>query len=65
MGFIVDRFEDALGLMRSRGFKVFEQKAGAQIFIETPKKIVEIQDLLEAHDINCSYADIADTFYQA
>ena len=65
MGFIVDHYQDALDIIRSRGIEVYEQQSGAAIGITAPQEILEIRDLLSAHDIDCSYADIADTLYQA
>lgn len=65
MGFLVDHYQAALALLTSSGYRVAEQQAGADIFIDAPRRLPEITAFLAAHNIRCDLADIADTLYQA
>lgn len=65
MGFVVDRYQQALHVLSSAGYKIEEQTFGADITVNSPGLIPEIRDLLATHDIRCDISDIADTIYQA
>lgn len=65
MGFVVDRYQEARTLLISAGYRVDEQQGGSDIRITRPGHLLEIKALLTAHDIQCDFADVADTFYQA
>jgi hypothetical protein len=65
MGFVVDRYQDALALLAHSSFRLDEQQGGADICINTPQDIQEIKAILTANDIRCDFSDIADTIYQA
>lgn len=65
MGFLVDQYEKAVALLLSYGCRVDVLNAGAEVFINGPNSIPEIQALLEKNNIRCDYSDIADTLYQA
>ena len=65
MGFVVDRYRDALSLLSSAGYRLDQQEGGTDIFFDTPGRLLEIRALMAANNISCDYSDIADTFYQA
>lgn len=65
LGFVAEKFEAALTLLAANGFEMQIHNIGAEIDITSSSEILTIRDLLLAHDINCSYRDIAETIYQA
>lgn len=65
MGFVVDRYREALALLSSAGYRIDQQEGGTDIFIDTPCRLPEIEALLAANNISCDFSDIADTLYQA
>ncbi len=65
MGFVVDRYQEALTLLTNSRYRLDEQQGGADICINSPKDIQEIKTLLTANNIRCDFSDIADTIYQA
>lgn len=65
MGFVVDRYPEALSLLRSQGFILKETEGGADIHVDSPEELREIQTSLTAKNIRCSFTDIVDTLYQA
>lgn len=65
MGFVVDRYNEALALLTSAGYHLERLKVGAEIFIQTPHNLTEIRNLLLQNSIQCEYTDIVDSLYQA
>ena len=65
MGFIVNRLAEARNLLAANGFSVQEQQVGITIQIESPLQLTEISSLFTSNNIRSTYADIADTIYQA
>jgi len=65
MGFVVDRYNDALALLTSSGYSLERLKFGAEIFIQTPRNLPEIRNLLIKNSIQCEFTDIVDSLYQA
>lgn len=65
MGFVVDRYREALSLLSSAGYRLDQQEGGTDIFIDTPYRLPEIRALMAANNISCDFSDIADTLYQA
>lgn len=65
MGFVVDRYQEALTLLTSAGYQLEKHEGGIDIFIDTPRHLSEIKALLTRNNIRCDYSDIADTLYQA
>lgn len=65
MGFVVDRYQEAIALLSSAGYRLDEQEGGTDISIDTPRHLPEIKALLTANNIRCDFSDIADTIYQA
>ncbi len=65
MGFVVDRYSEALDLLSSAGFRLDQQEGGTGIFIDTPCRLPEIGALMAVNNISCEFSDIADTLYQA
>lgn len=65
MGFVVDRYQDALTLLTSAGYRLEEQEGGTDICIDNPMHLREISALLTENKISCDFSDIADTIYQA
>lgn len=65
LGFVVDRYQPALEILRSAGFVLEEQSGGADISVDSFSLLPEIADLLAANGIRCDLSDIADTLYQA
>lgn len=65
MGFVVDRYSEAVTTLNAAGYKVDELDGGVEIYIEGVKHLPEIKALLATNNISCELSDIADTFYQA
>ncbi len=65
LGFVVDHYRQSITLLRSAGYTVEELQGGADIRIDTPRTLQQINGLLRANHISCDFADIADTLYQA
>ena len=65
MGFIVDRYQEALTLLTNNSYQLVEQKGGADIYIDTLLDLQKIKSLLRANNIRCDFSDIADSIYQA
>lgn len=65
LGFVVDRYREALRLLTAAGFRLREQDGGTDIYINSPKNLPQIEALLKANNIRCDFSDIADTLYQA
>lgn len=65
MGFIVDRYQEALTLLTKHGYRLDEQVGGTDICIDTPLDLQEIKALLTTNNMSCDFSDIADTLYQA
>lgn len=65
MGFVVDRYHEALSLLISAGYRLEELEGGTNVSIDNPLHLTEIQTLLTANNIRCDFSDIADTLYQA
>jgi hypothetical protein len=65
MGFVVDRYHEALTVLTQSRFRLDSQEEGSDISIDTPLDLEEIKNLLSANNIRCDYSDIADTLYQA
>lgn len=64
-GFIVDPFPDACKLLLQAGYHLVELDGGADVAVDSPGAIREIQSLLSRSQIFCQFADVADTLYQA
>lgn len=65
MGFVVDRYQEALTVLTKSRYQLDEQEGGTDISIRTPLDLLEIKALLTANNISCDFSDIADTIYQA
>ena len=65
MGFVVDRYQEALTLLTKFSYRLDEQEGGTDICIDSPLDLQEIKALLTANNIRCDFSDIADTLYQA
>jgi hypothetical protein len=65
MGFVVDRYHEALTVLTKSRFRLESQEGGSDICINNPLDLQEINNLLTANNIRCDYSDIADTLYQA
>ncbi|MGB3211597.1 MAG: hypothetical protein WBB19_12905 [Desulforhopalus sp.] len=65
MGFIVDRYQDAITLLTAVGYRLEERQGGTDICFDTPEHLLEIKDILTTNNITCNFGDIADTLYQA
>lgn len=65
MGFVVDRYSEALALLSSSGYHLDRLKIGAEILIQAPGNLTEIRNLLITNSIQCEYTDIVDSLYQA
>ncbi len=65
MGFIVDRYQEAVTLLKNSSYLLDEQQGGADISIDRPQDLPRIKALLAANNIRCDFSDIADTLYQA
>jgi hypothetical protein len=65
MGFVVDRYTEALTLLTRHSYQLEKQKGGADIYIHTAEDLQKIRSLLNANGISCDFSDIADSIYQA
>lgn len=65
MGFVVDRYSDALALLTSSGYSLEKLHSGAEITIQTHGDLLAIQTLFADNLIHCNYTDIVDSLYQA
>ena len=65
MGLVVDRYQQALDILRSSGFSMEELRGGTDVTITSFSRLPEIADLLSAKGIRCDLSDVADTLYQA
>lgn len=65
MGFVVDRYSEALELLSSSGYHLDKLQFGAEILIQTPRNLTEICSLLARNSIQCDLTDIVDSLYQA
>lgn len=65
MGFLVDRYQEAVAILTSAGYRLDKLEAGTDIHIETPGHLLRMKALLTANGISCDFSDIADTIYQA
>ena len=65
MGFIVDRYQEALTILTNDSYQLVEQQGGADIYIDSPQDLQQIKTLLRANNIRCDFSDIADSLYQA
>ena len=65
MGFIVESLAEAQNLLAAHGYSIQEQQFGLNLQIENPQQLTEISRLFAGNNIRSTYADIADTIYQA
>lgn len=65
LGFIVDRYPEALTILANDSYQLVEHKGGADIYIDTPQDLQKIKALLTANSVRCEFSDIADSLYQA
>ena len=65
MGFVVNNYEKACGLLETAGYKLEQRQFGSEIIISSPKELLDITALFRSNLISCEYSDIADTIYQA
>lgn len=65
MGFLVDRYQEALILLTAAGYQLDKQEGGTDICIDNALHLTQIKALLIANNIRCDFSDIADTLYQA
>ena len=65
LGFVVDRYQDALSLLTDYRYRFDELNGGADIFIDAPQDLLKISSLFKANNIKCDISDIADSLYQA
>ena len=65
MGFVVDRYQEAITVLTKSRYRLDEQEGGTDIAISTPLDLLEIKEILTANNISCDFSDIADTIYQA
>ncbi|MEE4241884.1 MAG: hypothetical protein V2I36_10475 [Desulfopila sp.] len=65
MGFVVDRYNDAITLLTSSGYPITKLPSGAEIVLQHSGDLLEIQNLLLKNRIQCHYSDIVDSLYQA
>jgi hypothetical protein len=65
MGFVVERYHDALSMLESAGYRLDRHDNGAEIHFQDYKNLIHIKELFLANNLSCSFSDIADTLYQA
>lgn len=65
LGFVVDNYQLAVGVLQENGFHLSEQPGGADIHCMLPESLTRVLSLLRAHNIGCELSDVADTLYQA
>ncbi len=65
MGFVVERYHEALILLESAGFQLDKHESGAEIHLHDYKSLIQIKELFLSNNLPCSYSDVADTLYQA
>lgn len=65
MGFVVDRYQEALSILTNYSYQLDVHKAGTEIHINTPQDLQKIEKLLKANNVRCDFSDIADSLYQA
>jgi hypothetical protein len=65
MGLLVNDFTGAADTLKGAGFTLREGYCSAELTIESPVQLKQAVDLLEAHAIECTLTDIADSLYQA
>ncbi len=65
MGFVVDRYHEAIAVLAGSKYRLDEQEGGTDIAITSPLDLLEIKAILTANNISCDFSDIADTIYQA
>jgi hypothetical protein len=64
LGFLVDRLETALGILKEHNFEVHKNRDGIEVHIEAAGRMTEIADVLSRGGIDFALADIADQVYQ-
>lgn len=65
MGFIVDRYDATVLLLKSSGYLLVENDGYTEVIVESHRQLPIIQKILAAENMYCEYSDIADTLYQA
>lgn len=65
MGFVVDRYHDAVEVLTTSGFSVEELEGGADLLLHSVDTIQEISACFANNNIQSDFMDIADTIYQA
>ena len=65
LGLRVNRYRQALEVLRESGFPLSEKNGGADVGIDGPQSVQKIRSLLNRSEITSEIADIADTLYQA
>lgn len=65
MGLLVNDFTSAADTLKNAGFTLSQGSGNAEVTIDSPDHLKQAVDLLEAHAIDCTLTDIADSLYQA
>lgn len=65
MGFVVDRYDNAVALLTSCGYQLEEVGECIEVIIDSSTELPLIKNILVDGKIHCEYSDIADTLYQA
>lgn len=65
LGLLVKRYRDSLNILEKEGYLLTRKPCGADVSIQAPSHILEIQALLEQHGITSEISDIVDSLYQA
>jgi hypothetical protein len=65
MGLLVNDFTSAADTLESAGFTLSQGTGSAEVTIDSPDHLKQAVALLEAHAIDCTLTDIADSLYQA
>lgn len=65
LGLLVERYEEACGLLKAGGYNIVKLDGGSDIHLEHRDQIRAIIGTLKQHGIPTELSDIADTIYQA
>ncbi|MCP3887915.1 MAG: hypothetical protein GY702_03450 [Desulfobulbaceae bacterium] len=65
LGFKIREFEIAKNILVEGGYKLTDKGVGIEIHLRGYTEIEGVKKLLDIHQIEADFSDIADTFYQA
>lgn len=65
MGFVVSNYDEATLLLTEQGYRLEKVEGGADVVIDSPSQLLEIEQSLADNGISCAWTDIVDTLYQA